>query len=368
MKIAIFTIKDDEVWEKLWEEVKKVRPSVVKYFCININTDEKTKTLTELSGTPGEFLKINNNSLSGFFFEKEEGTNKIKMAIIKQYGDLENEKIGDNTTAVRLVVKNYVGNDKIFIGEHSTGGKIRHDDECIKEANISTFQHGVKGDKIYELIKEFVHKFDFESFDRLCEIIKKKQIIPSFSLLKHRIAHLFLPMDIDLQGIQELYEYQSEAVKEKYETKRDAYDTTVKYLQKLLQEKKNQKDYYQKKLADLWFLVTKGSNFGIEANLNGNSLADGKAICDLIPNEKKESTKSEWQRLLTLCDNASIMAFMELMDKKIQNQNNVKIEDVKQILDFPVLSQTDNKYPSRNFHSWFCALDDVLEKLRKNIK
>lgn len=225
--------------------------------------------------------------------------------------------------------------------------------------------------------------------------------IEYLSVLKHRVAHLFLSIDVDLQGIGALTGQRKREMKETQNTPED-------YLKDVLEGKNG--DYYRQKLADLQFMVAK-VNMGEEKpsiNCNGKAsgnlakagiseenLPGGKFILGLIPEEKRddENIMSLSQCLLILSgltfeDNRNlfknitsghkspIFKFMCLMDCEIDKKDNIGEEDVNDVMDFFAKIEGGkvwtvkgaNPSPINSFNDWFCALVDCLENLRKVIK
>ncbi|MGQ9847246.1 MAG: hypothetical protein ACUVQP_07075, partial [Bacteroidales bacterium] len=227
-----------------------------------------------------------------------------------------------------------------------------------------------------ELMEKFIDNFFSENkkedaktdCENIIKKIKELAVRPlqSFLLLKHRIVHLFLPLDIDLQGIAEVKEKNNEKV--------------VAYLKEVLEEHKNNQNYYQQKLADLWYMVARKENGKSEKKL----LANGQAIIDLISEQLKKSEvkdqqqdcKGDWKELLKHCglkyngddpldpskiqpdENSEIFKFMCKLDECVTNQ---KCDNIDEILKFDKTSEIF-------FHKWFCALDECLDKLRDILK
>ena len=228
------------------------------------------------------------------------------------------------------------------------------------------------------------------------EEIKKKAGVIKLFLIKHRVAHLWLPLDIDLQGIQEVRNGKSEVGGKKPE------ERAVEYLKEVLQDKNGDiPQYYRQKLAKLQYAAAGERVDFSEANgsikcKNGeieecnpvspqgteNLLGDDKSIYDLILESKKKTDilrSQEWTNLLTLCglekdgtgndfrpigfQRSPILYFMCLMDGMISNPGS---RDVTEVLDPFDNWEVKNANPERikSFHDWFCALDDCLDKLR----
>lgn len=250
-----------------------------------------------------------------------------------------------------------------------------------------------------------INNVDFDNFfDKLKARAKKKLIV-----LLHRIAILFLPLDIDLQGIQEVRSGKLE-VGGKTPEKR-----ATDYLQEVLESKNGNTQYYRQKLADLWFIVA-GSRFQVpndpckeakpvkhsekkEFVKNNNSILGLTEKSEKEKNKKNEKEIEELkQTLLTLAGlktknqkqgtenqeqgtknhepitDSPIFRFMCLMDCKIQklkNEKTVDANDVKRILEFDwkildsQLKTLNSKPEITDFHSWFRLLMSCLQDLRK---
>ena len=223
-----------------------------------------------------------------------------------------------------------------------------------------------------------------------------KTLSEKLSILKHRISHLFMPLDIDLQGIKEVKEKQSS-------------DKAVEYLKDVLKSKKGDTEFYRRKLADLQFIVVKVCKNNKQPKLNCNStpsdeelvkpkikendLPDKKSILDLIPEKKREIVKTDWENLLNLSGlglkanksnqfdqnllepkfDSPIFGFMRLLDCKIEkyssDPSSININDVNDVLNFKPLRKLLENLPSLglSFHDWLVALDESLDKLRKKI-
>lgn len=254
-----------------------------------------------------------------------------------------------------------------------------------------------KSDPIYPTLKQMVQTYVTtkgngttlnlaEIFDQLCRKIALHYAIPSFSDLKHSIAHLFLAMDVDLQEIE-------------VRDKGDAID----YLRNVL--KRRMTTYYRQKLADLQFRVakvTKGEEKPLlecdgkascrpaRPTLSESNLPDGKTIVDLISEEKRSphSVILLWITLIALSGlklehsnrpfenvnpdtDSRIFKLMCLMDCKIDKKNNLGEKDVHDVTDFFAEGWTvDGVSPPtiKCFNDWFCALDDCIDKLRNMIR
>jgi len=377
--IIVFTPsgRQNGEWEKSIEVASKNKG--------NFYDDDLNPTNDENKIRVVEF-KINNNYTILFVKEDGDRTNPLDNLLNKILSDTKWKDIAEKYVAVHDLT-NYINDVSQFKNQVKQICDFHHYDSGIHK-------------EFWVLLIKFLDEVEKGSpnIKNICEeIIKKidelsKNIIQSLPLLKHRIAHLFLALDIDLQGISEVE------------------DKKIEYLKEVLDEKKNEpKDnqdnpcYYRQKLADLWYMVVKKDFSSQKINeceivrptQNENSLPERKAIIDLIEDEKKknEEVKKYWKLLLKICglkfdnnnpfdsskinpdENLPIIKFMCLMDSKIK-KNKIEQQDVNKILNY--FSELNNNKgwevkgakPEviKSFHDWFCALIDCLDKIREKLK
>ncbi len=232
----------------------------------------------------------------------------------------------------------------------------------------------------------------------------------AFSLLKHRIAHLWLPLDIDIQGINKCWNDGKKNVAQEY-------------LKEVLKDKNGNSAYYRQKLAKLQYIVAgkhvdfskanstiecedskiKGCS-SVEPADKSNLLIDNKSIYDLILESDKENkiiSSENWQALEFLSGleivnrddkkseadkenpqlkiyrpidykNSPISQFICLMDSRIKEK---RYNNVEEILNFFIALDNGkgwelkkaNPESIKSFHEWFCALDNCLKNLRMKL-
>jgi hypothetical protein len=242
-----------------------------------------------------------------------------------------------------------------------------------------------------------------ESIDRLAEIglsafamgvvnaaenLGPRRKTEFISILKHRIAYLFIPMDLDLQGISEARN--DERGNEHTGSKPNRAEDSSAYLKDVLDShriltRNGENTHYLGKLADLQYYVGKVPNK--LCSIDDTHLPAGKSMLDLlqsVPLEAASELKGEGETLLALVgiglgtaapvaeDKSLIARFMQLLDRSDG-------ENVDEILDF---FQAEHKLASRkeerpegvdSFHDWFCALMNALDtiqqkyQVRKNV-
>ncbi len=157
------------------------------------------------------------------------------------------------------------------------------------------------------------------------------QIIKFLALLKHRIAHCFLAIDIDLQGIAEVY-------KEEQKGQRPIGDAE-KYFAEAFQSKT-----LTEKLEKARKLVEGDTSASDEIEKKGIK----GIVNEIIDNEVKKKADKEFQEIRKVFDDSEIKELSEAV-------NNKGFEGLKPYLK-PNL-----------FHNWFCVLDEAIDNLRKTL-
>jgi len=251
-------------------------------------------------------------------------------------------------------------NDKLNITSYSMGGAGAPEErgDILKEI----FEGKMRLKKGYIKIKKnFVTEED-----------KKRNILFNFSLLKHRIMTSFLDLDIDWQGISEIYKKDKSRAKE--------------YLNEALTRK--DKNYYQQKLVNLWFYLTGNENLKISdditPSLKKDNLPYKKSVLDLInelPDERKNDIKEKWKKLLKYVglnvdenapydikkinlDKESLLIFyLKNLDLMYQQEE----KDRKVSIFLEKLEKTEDEKKEIiyfNFHEWYLKLGDLLDELK----
>lgn len=210
-----------------------------------------------------------------------------------------------------------------------------------------------------------------------------------FSILKHRIAHLFLSIDVDFQGINEVRKFELE--KSKVQNGKHSWDYLKDVLESHSDQKKNgEHSYFRGKLADLQYYVGKLPNK--HCSKEERDLPGRNSVRDLFQNTPQEiasELKSEIEALFTLVgidqnaeplkanDRSCIARFMKLLDEQIPQAGKlVEEKGVDPILNFFKAQCKVEDWQVKetrlgtiaSFHDWFCALIDVLEKLQGNLQ
>jgi len=390
-------INEQEAWEKAFQK--------------KIETNDKWKEIYN-NWNSGKWGQINSKvGLNGciIWIKKKE---KFKPTINNKVENAHAKKIVDEIER-KLKEERIQNIDEIIILVHAYDGidqKVTTTYKAINQIPVKwigyTTARGIKEDEPIWMVKLVIEAiYSCNKLSNLCnelykalrEAEKKTEAterIKNFSLLKHRIAHLFLPLDIDLQGIGEV---EGKKVKIKENNKEIEKDAQVAYLEEVLKAKNKN---YKQKLADLWYSVT-GRDFDGKVNdweipkaqddwkklVNEN-----KAIIDLIKESGKQNkVKDLWEILLNLCGirynsqkpfenkfsviNSPILGFMCLMDKKI-GKDMIEKGDVEEILNyFSKLNDKKgwevkgaNPEKIKSFHDWFCALNDCMDRLREELK
>jgi hypothetical protein len=261
---------------------------------------------------------------------------------------------GGGGTTQDLVVsfKNEGVNDKVFFNTvkcYSLGS------DYDKREEIRIITRELQNPKTYENAKEKL----------LVLIGPERTTTEQLSLRKHQIAHLFLPIDMDLQGIREVM------IRENNNENVQTGKGSVDYLKEVIDNK--DKEYFQT-LIDLQFMVAGNKLYTVEERSNLQiDLTKKESILDLIE-DKKDTIKDKWDELLMLCGlneeqgfinlnkNSIICRFMEMMDSIVKKRN--EIQDNTQVVNILEFFKPEFK----SFHDWFCKLDECLDKIREALK
>ena len=264
------------------------------------------------------------------------------------------------------------GKDEIYVALHESGDtKYSQKQELEselkdKKVHFSTY-HRENDDKIYkealDLMKGINPTVD-EHLKRLKEAIKeaeKKENIKLFSFLKHRIAHCFLSIDLDLQSAKEEGEYLEDILS----TKQKGYYTN----------KLNQARCYA--VGGKWCNCT--ARWGKEQNQSFQP--PDNYILDLLG----DSPPKEWSTVCTLLglsesdyseeiESSPIAKFFKKLEEK-REKDSIDEDNVDDILNYFTKHISPNGWhvseanPSyiKSFHDWCCALDDALDRLRASL-
>ena len=250
-----------------------------------------------------------------------------------------------------------------------------------------------------DLYSGWAVKSDSEVVGKILKVIEEKKKDPSkcpkitppvvqpFSALKHRIAHCFLSIDVDLQGVNETLEEKQ-------------IENAVVYLWDILKAKEN--SYYRKKLNFVRFLVTGEESFRKLAEVTETKdkiLSNGKLVWDLLKYScsEKSDVMREWSTIEILlginhegtakdvrfmaCESMIGKFFDKLDDlipkyRKLENESEIRekakeyIQDVKEVSNpawEEAAKEKDIFDKINDFHGWFTALDRALDKLRGNL-
>jgi len=219
---------------------------------------------------------------------------------------------------------------KIVINDDK-GIKINNHEIKVKVENVLVFTHSTERIANYEDLKDKIHIYDYSSleshYDRyfnkesgefircknikeLFNKIKEYTFLRMFSLLLHRIAHLFLPLDIDLMGI-------CEVLKDNFKPP-------------------------QGKTKEEW-----AGEYYNEAFKNTSPQDKFKKLCNQAKEEVKQLRLDNKDEILKMfnCDNI-----------------NLGLPDKFDIDKFKKWAKNPEQNP---FHQWFCEVMQKLEKMKE---
>jgi hypothetical protein len=147
------------------------------------------------------------------------------------------QKIREETTKQVIKVIEYFQGVDIYIAAHKgyvDWGEIRNKVQGERLKGYKDFSHDEKSDSVYEVLRDLIIHDNAESYQKLKEILIKLPMINKLSNLKYRIIFLFLPIDIDAQGLIEV------GNKAQYWNRENPYtDDILEYLWKRARELAN---------------------------------------------------------------------------------------------------------------------------------
>jgi hypothetical protein len=329
--------------------------------------------------------------LADFF--KDRGVSECKLAVI------------DKNANVHAIIKDKIEEILIIIypEEKTQGLKILIDKIKIKRIIMVAIHLDALSEikdeerKIADIFAEYVHELGennpiWNSFSNICvaiiendrnkfekeyinlvEELKKRDIIKHFFLLKHRIAHLWVSLDIDLQGIKKV-----------------SGEKKCLYLTDILKDKKDKnKNYYKQKLVNYWnAILNNGFELkGIKQDEEGINLirslyktGQKKSVLDIINIEKdrgKEELIKYWTKLLELSgieydkkdpfnkdkiktrDQSQIKDFLSCLDE-LSEKNEIMESDVNDLIE----KEEEYFKEIESFHKWFEEISNAFDQLR----
>ncbi len=321
------------------------------------------------------------------FNKRDSSVNEIKKQIpafvkclFKSYGI--QEKRAEYLVLVHN--QNLEPDPKLHITNYTEGGS----EEAAKERweTLKSNMDKLLNNKI--TIKELFYKLKESLVIEKDEIRLRKRLI---YLLLHRIAHLFLPLDIDLMGLKEVCNPSSDIRRHSSE------DSCNEYFKEILKDKG--KDYYRKKYLQALYLI-----FGIDKFPKIQE--DDKVKCEnevkLTDEEKADLLKSANQNLAEIAKyNSETMQILQkieylmgvntnegqktvdplhpipkffcYLDSLIDNSSNPSVENLlnyeKKTFNQPTVflpTHVEVK-EEKSFNDWLCELIKALEELKESI-
>ena len=202
-------------------------------------------------------------------------------------------------------------------------------------------------------------------FDELARCIKKElTLVQRLSILKYYVAHLFLPLDIDFQALQQ---FKDEGRQKEYATK-------------IIEEYKSRKNDQNKGypflqlLVDLQFLVTKTDGIKVEdestvKKSSDTELPDGKCLKDFVEKAQLQDAhlRELWRAWEVLGDDwemdkeAPIVQFLKELDYAVVNNNPGGFVKT-------VCTGIDGMEFHKWFEGWFSKFEEVLDQLEEKLQ
>jgi hypothetical protein len=253
-------------------------------------------------------------------------------------------------------------------------------------AGVAEYQH-LKGSELYRYVTEGCLGAGTEKqYDRALQYLMKaiprhaaERIPASLTSIKHDIAHIWLALDVDLQGIA------MDAAKAACA----GGDGGVGYVTAVMEDVTKSAGWYAAKLAKLRAaLVGEGDSYARAAfGLIKGRLADVESIWRLLVElsgmKRKDEKAGWWAREAEVGDevvnvvpdaDSPIARFMVLLDSKLGRKEYIR-NDVGEVLDFFAnwkgkdgegwkVKVDGREEVIKDFHKWFCLLDETLDRIR----
>ena len=146
----------------------------------------------------------NEETINGVKVKCKEFKDGNKVLLLCQ-ARVREQKIREETTKQVIKVIEYFQGVDIYIAAHKgyvDWGEIRNKVQGKRLKGYKDFSHDEKSDSVYEVLCDLIIHDNAESYQKLKEIIKLP-MVNKLSNLKYRIIFLFLPIDIDAQGLIE---------------------------------------------------------------------------------------------------------------------------------------------------------------------
>ena len=255
------------------------------------------------------------------------------------------EQREQTTRMVTEITKRFADFNEVYIAAHQ--GRVNWSTvrmelrDCLKgAADFDHFGETRGRDKVYDAILDLVSDPSNEKFNAVVEEIKKKHpldFLRRLSILKHRLTHLFLPIDIDLQGLIETnfkQEYWDEVV--------EAWKGG-KALDMLRQARE--------------LLYGQG-----EADSVAKVVEDAKAAA--TDDRKKEKIENAWKKVKEFLPESSEQTGKYLPNEHAEAEEILRCLGCRNMREY-VREKCQSK--PNPFHKWFAALNEALDELREAI-
>jgi hypothetical protein len=211
--------------------------------------------------------------------------------------------------------------------------KLASSGNVIAGADRYEYSHS-NNDEIYKGLLQILTKSRLADIDPYLESARRETILQRLSILKHRIAHLFLPIDIDLQGWAEsgFNSQYGKEIAEEYEGKAKEILKQARSLiyEKLAKDKDNNVEVIVTEA--LQTIRDDNEKYDLRRKLN--------KVQELLPRRKENGTQT----------------FIKAHEILFALQDKKKLQRIK--------TELENGNP---FHRWFHEIDKAMEALRDSL-
>lgn len=253
-------------------------------------------------------------------------------------------------------------------GRHRAVEKVCPPGACVSRHSY----HREAIDPFCAALVAFLKSRTEADFDRLIHVKEEGYLAKAITGFKHRIAHLFVPLDIDLQRLEEIKEDE------------DDEDDSVSHLKDVLGSRGGTFPF-QRKLWALHYLLVgectcESCTLGeVDAELAPKSAAAWGSLIQFVTSEIGQGGAAcdQWLKVLGIAgltgndkcgpvgaEACDIIKFMRQLDglKADMESRELGIHHVNTAL--PISVATAGELKMHRFHDWVDALDSRLHDLR----
>lgn len=265
-----------------------------------------------------------------------------------------------------------------FLFLHLSGGDAQEVAKSLNIQNYAYYSHAPATsvwkmfEQVWDVNIDQGIKIILQWISRKYPSYKKKLqdeiYLKNFTLLFHRIAHLFLPLFIDMEGLKEVYENDPAKAED--------------YLKKIVKGKTS--NHYQTLLANFRYSIVGSSGHEIPGNGGKpieaedefkqqiNTSTFEEVLQNVVDKEDKDKYLEVLKNLAGLKNGEEIIKFMKQLDSVVEvGEANIDEGHVETFVNFKFNNQQltlPNGKEISSFKDWYCALQEVLLQILEKLK